>query len=90
MNSGRSAKISVQFDFVRGLLEMAIYPELLWLRPRVIQMRALLRHAKDGRVEAALRELITQAEDRLEALEQQARTEKNDYRSKKPELSQRS
>jgi hypothetical protein len=56
---------------------MAIDPELLWLRPRVIQMRALLRYAKDARVETALKDLIIDAENRLEALEERARSEKD-------------
>jgi hypothetical protein len=57
-----------------GFMEngMAIDPEIVWLRPRVICMRALLRFAKDARVEAALKDLITDAEDRLAALEEQA------------------
>jgi hypothetical protein len=46
-------------------------------------MRALLRYAKDERVEAALKDLITDAEDRLEELEEQARREKLDHRPKK-------
>ena len=62
---------------------MAIDLELVWLRPRVIRMRALLRYAKDERVEAALKDLITDAEDRLEELEEQARREKLDHRPKK-------
>ncbi len=47
--------------------------EILWLRSRVIRMRALLRYAKDTRVEAGLRELVGDAETRLEWLEEQAR-----------------
>ncbi len=62
---------------------MFIEPEVLWLRPRVIRMRALLRHVKVHRVEMALKELIADAEDRLEALEEQARKEKLDRRPKK-------
>jgi hypothetical protein len=52
---------------------MAIEQEAIWLRPRVIQMRALLRRVKDARVEAVLREFITNAEARLELLDDQAR-----------------
>jgi hypothetical protein len=55
---------------------MAIERESLWLRPRVIQMRAMLRYVKNQAVEAALREFITDAEARLEALEEQTLTEK--------------
>jgi hypothetical protein len=49
---------------------MAIEKESIWLRPRVIQMRALLRHVKNARVETALREFITDAESRLEELDE--------------------
>jgi hypothetical protein len=52
---------------------MEIEQEAIWLRPRVIQMRALLRRVKDARVEAVLREFITDAEARLELLDKQAR-----------------
>ena len=47
---------------------MATDQESIWLRPRVIQMRALLRHVKDARVEPVLREFIADAEARLELL----------------------
>ena len=50
---------------------MATDQELTWLRPRVIQMRALLRHVKDARVETVLREFIADAEARLELLDEQ-------------------
>jgi hypothetical protein len=52
---------------------MAIDEEAIWLRPRVIQMRALLRRVKDARVESVLREFIADAEARLELLDEQAR-----------------
>jgi hypothetical protein len=52
---------------------MPTAPEILWLRSRIIRMRALLRYAKDSRVEAGLRELIGEGEARLEKLEEQAR-----------------
>ncbi len=52
---------------------MAFEQEAIWLRPRVIQMRALLRHVKDARIEAALREFIADAEARLKVLEQHVR-----------------
>jgi hypothetical protein len=48
---------------------MARSVENVWLRHRVVRMRALLRYANDTRVESGLRELIADAEDRLEALE---------------------
>lgn len=49
---------------------MAIEQEAVWLRPRIIQMRAMLRRVKDRNVENALREFIADAESRLEALEE--------------------
>jgi hypothetical protein len=42
-------------------------------------MRALLRYAKDDRVETALKDLIGDAENRLEALEEQAREDGRDH-----------
>ena len=59
---------------------MPIDSELLWLLPRVIRMRALLRYAKDDLVKTSLMDLITDVETRLEALEEMAREDKNpDY-----------
>jgi hypothetical protein len=58
---------------------MVIDTELVWLRPRVIRLRALLRYAQVDRVETILlREFLADAESRLEALEEQAVTEKLD------------
>ncbi len=58
---------------------MVIDTELIWLRPRVIRLRALLRYAQVDRVETILlREFLADAESRLEALEEQAVTEKLD------------
>lgn len=58
---------------------MVIDTELVWLRPRVIRLRALLRYAQVDRVETILlREFLADAETRLEALEEQAVTEKLD------------
>jgi hypothetical protein len=42
--------------------------ELTWLR-RVVRMRTILRFAKDPRTETGLRELIADAEARLDVLE---------------------
>ena len=56
---------------------MLTAPEILWLRSRIIRMRALLRYAKDTRVEAGLRELIGEGESRLEWLEEQARAQRS-------------
>jgi hypothetical protein len=55
---------------------MPTAPEILWLRSRIIRMRALLRYAKDSRVEAGLRELISEGEARLDWLEEQARAQR--------------
>jgi hypothetical protein len=41
-----------------------------WFRKSIIRLRAALRFAKEPRVEAILREVIADAEDRLAALEQ--------------------
>jgi hypothetical protein len=43
--------------------------EEIWLRHRVIRLRTLLRYAKEPHVECGLRELIADAEKRLEPLE---------------------
>jgi hypothetical protein len=43
--------------------------EEIWLRHRVGRLRAALRIAKEPRVEAILRELIIDAEKRLELIE---------------------
>jgi hypothetical protein len=43
--------------------------ELTWLRHRVVRMRTILRFAKEPRTESGLRELIADAEARLDALE---------------------
>jgi hypothetical protein len=48
---------------------MDIEPEYTWLLHRVMRMRTLLRYVKDPKVEAGLRELIGEAEQRLEQLE---------------------
>ena len=44
--------------------------EEIWLRHRLRRMRMLLRYAKEPRVESGRRELIADAEERLEILEQ--------------------
>ena len=43
--------------------------EEIWLRHRLRRLRTLFRYAKETRVEGGLRELIADAEDRLEVLE---------------------
>jgi hypothetical protein len=50
-------------------MPIEIEDEMSWLRHRVVRMRTILRFAKDPRIEAGLRELITDAEARLTALE---------------------
>jgi hypothetical protein len=43
--------------------------EQTWLLHRIVRMRTILRFAKDPRSETGLRDLIAEAEARLEALE---------------------
>ena len=49
--------------------------ESTWLRHRVQRLRTIARYVKDARAESGLRELIADAEQRLEQLEARARTE---------------
>jgi hypothetical protein len=49
--------------------------ESTWLRHRVLRLRTILRFVKDARAESGLRELIGEAEQRLDQLEARARTE---------------
>jgi hypothetical protein len=49
-------------------------PEYTWLLHRVMRMRTMLRYVKDPKVEAGLRELIAEADQRLEQLEARQRT----------------
>jgi hypothetical protein len=46
-------------------------PEENWLRHRLRRLRTILRYAKEPRVESGLRELIADAEERLDLLERQ-------------------
>ena len=46
-------------------------PEENWLRHRLRRLRTILRYAKEPRVETGLRELIADAEERLDLLERQ-------------------
>ena len=48
--------------------------EYTWLRHRVLRLRTILRYVKDSRAESGLRELIGEAEKRLEQLEAMRRT----------------
>jgi hypothetical protein len=50
--------------------------ESTWLRHRVLRLRTILRYVKDARAETGLRELIADAEQRLDQLEARARTER--------------
>jgi hypothetical protein len=43
--------------------------EVVWLRHAVMRLRNILRYAKDPRAIAGLKELIAQAEARLEKLD---------------------
>jgi hypothetical protein len=46
-------------------------PEAIWLRHRLRRLRTILRYANEPRVESGLRELIAEAEERLDLLEQE-------------------
>ena len=46
-------------------------PEENWLRHRLRRLRTILRYAKEPRVESGLRELLADAEERLDLLERQ-------------------
>jgi peptide subunit release factor 1 (eRF1) len=48
--------------------------ESTWLLHRVLRLRIILRYVKDPRAESGLRELIAEAEQRLEQLEAMRRT----------------
>jgi hypothetical protein len=54
---------------ILAIVPIEIEDEVGWLRHRIVRMRTILRFAKDARIEAGLRELITDAEARLTALE---------------------
>ena len=54
---------------------MDLEPEDVWLRHRLRRLRAILRRVKEPVVEGMLRELIADAEDRLDLLEK-VQTEK--------------
>jgi hypothetical protein len=45
--------------------------EEVWLRGVIIRLRTLLRFAKDDRVDAGLKDIIADAEKRLEQLQHQ-------------------
>lgn len=45
--------------------------EEIWLGHRLRRLRTILRFAKDARVEAELKQLIAEAEERLDALTRQ-------------------
>jgi hypothetical protein len=49
--------------------------EETWLRHRVMRMRTILRFANSARVEAGLRELIAEAEQRLVLLQERRQGE---------------
>ena len=54
---------------------MDLEPEDVWLRHRLRRLRAILSRVKEPAVEGMLRELIADAEDRLDLLEK-VQTEK--------------
>jgi hypothetical protein len=53
---------------VRRAVIMDVESEKVWLRHRVQRLRTILRFVTDVRAEAPLRELIAEAELRLDAL----------------------
>jgi hypothetical protein len=53
---------------------MDLEPEYTWLLHRIMRMRTILRYVKEPRAEAGLRELIAEAEQRIEQLEAKQRT----------------
>jgi hypothetical protein len=54
-------------------LSMELEDEYSWLRHRVIRLRTILRYVTDPKAETGLRELIAEAEQRLEQLEVRAK-----------------
>ena len=56
---------------------MDFEPEYTWLLHRVMQLRTILRYVKEPKVETGLRELIAEAEKRLEQLEARQRSAPN-------------
>jgi hypothetical protein len=52
---------------------MELEAEESWLRKRIMRLRTLLRYANDPRIEVGLREVIADAEHRLEMLQSNAR-----------------
>jgi hypothetical protein len=52
---------------------MDLEAEESWLRKRIMRLRTLLRYANDPRIEVGLREVIADAEHRLEILQSSAR-----------------
>jgi hypothetical protein len=63
-----------RLDGLLSLPAMDFEDESTWLRHRVLRLRTILRYAKDARVERGLRELIGEAEQRLEQLEARQNT----------------
>jgi hypothetical protein len=68
MNSSLSDAPKTPAGARKGI-DMRPDDEEIWLRHPVIRMRALLRFAREPHVESGLRELIADAEKRLEPLE---------------------
>jgi hypothetical protein len=57
---------------VNRFVPIEIEDEVCWLRHRVLRMRTILRFAKDPRTETGLREIIADAEARLDVLQARA------------------
>jgi hypothetical protein len=61
-----------QDEVLVARLTMSDWPdEEAWLRGCIIRLRTLLRFAKDERVEAGLKNIIADAEKRLEQLQRE-------------------
>jgi hypothetical protein len=60
-------------------------PEAAWLRLYIIRLRAAFRYALEPRVEAILRETISDMEERLEQLEAEVLRAARPARKKAPQ-----
>jgi hypothetical protein len=65
------AEFAFQWQARKALPMLDLEPEDNWLRHRLRRLRTILRYAKEPRVESGLRELIADAEERLDLLERQ-------------------
>jgi hypothetical protein len=54
----------------QAAMPIELLDEAIWLRHRIIRLRAALRFAENSKVQAILRELIAEAESRIAAVEE--------------------